>query len=111
MTTLYHLTARKNLRRILSEGFRDSVAGGRTRSGYAGVRFCDRPVTDDVDGPFAAVEIEVILSEQELRDFEGASAGASCREFFIPANRVNDHCLLHVISDAEFRALAVRASR
>jgi hypothetical protein len=111
MTTLYHLTARKNLRRILSEGFRDSVASGRTRSGYAGVRFCDRPVTDEMDGPFAAVEIEVILSEQELRDFEGAGAGASCREFFIPANRVNDHCLLHVVSDTEFHALAGRASR
>ncbi len=110
MTTLYHLTARKNLRRILSEGFRDSLAGHRTRSGYAGVRFSDRPVPDDVDGPFAAVEIEVMLSDQELSDFEWVGAGAGRREFLIPADRVNDHCLLHVISEAEAHALARRAS-
>lgn len=109
MTTLYHLTARKNLRRILSEGFRDSVASHRTRSGFAGVRFFDRPVTDGMDGPFAAVEIEVILSEQELNEFEWAGDGGR-REFLIPADRVNDHCLLHVISEAEAHALAGRAS-
>ena len=105
MTTLYHLTARKNLRRILSEGFRDSAAGYRTRSGYAGVRFSDRPATDDMDGPFAAVEIEMILSEQELTEFEWVG-GNGRREFLIPAERVNDHCLLHVISEAEAHALS-----
>ncbi len=110
MTTLYHLTARKNLRRILSEGFRDNAAGYRTRSGHAGVRFFDRPATDDMDGPFAAVEIEVLLSEQELSEFEWVGGDAGRREFLIPADRVNDHCLLHVISEAEAHALAGRAS-
>ena len=110
MTTLYHLTARKNLRSILSEGFRDSAAGYRSRSGYSGVRFSDRPVADDMDGPFAAVEIEMILSEQELTEFEWVGAGGGRREFLIPADRVNDHCLLHVISEAEAHALASRAS-
>ncbi len=109
MTTLYHLTARKNLRRILSEGFRDSAAGHRTRSGYTGVRFSDRPAPDDMDEPFAAVEIEVLLSDQELDDFEWLG-GNGRREFLIPADRVNNHCLLHVISEAEAHALARTAA-
>ena len=106
MTTLYHLTARQNLRSILSEGFRNSVAGHRARSGYAGVWFSERPAPEKVDGPFAALEIEVMLSEQELDDFEWSGAPNGRREFLIPADRVNDHCLLHVISEAEARALA-----
>jgi hypothetical protein len=110
MTTLYHLTARKNLRNILSEGFRDSAAGYRSRSGYAGVWFSDRPAPETVDGSFAAVEVEVILSDKELDDFEWVRGNQGRREFLIPADRVNDHCLLHVISEAEARALADRVS-
>ncbi|MGE0667974.1 MAG: hypothetical protein AB7O49_15565 [Sphingomonadales bacterium] len=111
MTTLYHLTARKNLRSILSEGFRDSAAGWRSRAGYAGVRFSDRPATDGIESPFAAVEIEMILSEQELSEFEWVGGSGGRREFLIPADRVNDHCLLHVISEAEVQALARIVSR
>lgn len=106
MTTLYHLTARKNLRAILSEGFRNSAAGYRSRSGHAGVWFCNRPAPEKVDGPFAAVEIEVMLSEQELDDFEWIAGTDGRREFLIPADRINDHCLLHVISEAEAHKLA-----
>ena len=110
MTTLYHLTARKNLRSILSEGFRDSAAGWRSRAGYAGVRFSERPAPSEIDGPFAAVEIEMILSDQELSEYEWVGGGDGRREFLIPAHRVNDHCLLHVISEAEVLALAARAA-
>lgn len=106
MTTLYHLTARKNLRSILSEGFRDNAVGWRSRAGHAGVRFADRPAAEAMDGSFAAVEVEMILSEQELAEFEWAGGGDGRREFLIPAHRVNDHCLLHVVSAAEAKALS-----
>ncbi|MEN3977020.1 hypothetical protein [Emcibacter sp. SYSU 3D8] len=110
MATLYHLTARKNLRRILSEGFRNSATGHRSRSGNPGVRFSTWPLITQLDHSVAAVEIEVMLSEQELRDFEWTGRGDGRREFLIPADRVNDHCLLHVISEGEARTLADRAS-
>ncbi len=106
MTTLYHLTARKNLRSILAEGFRNSAAGQRSRAGYPGVWFSDRPAPEKVDGPFAAVEIEVMLSEAELEAFEWMAGPEGRRELLIPADRINDHCLLHVISEAEAHALA-----
>jgi hypothetical protein len=107
MTTLYHLTARRNLRRILSEGFRDGDAGRRTRSGRTGVWFSDRPRPELVERPFAAVEIELLLSEQELRDYEWSGGRDGSRSYLIPAERINDHCLLHVIGEAEALALAL----
>ncbi|MBI1181016.1 MAG: hypothetical protein GC201_10690 [Alphaproteobacteria bacterium] len=106
MRTLYHLTPRNNLRAILSEGFRDRVMGYRARTQLRGVHFCERPAPNRMREPFAAVEVEVVLSEDELADFEWVSAEADCREFLIPAVRVNNHCLLHVISEAEAYAIA-----
>jgi hypothetical protein len=109
MHTLYHLTARNNLRSILSEGFRDRFAGRQRPSGRTGVRFSDGLILDRMSQPFAAVEVEVILSERELRQFEWREEGETSsvvREYLIPADMINDHCLLHVISEAEAYALA-----
>lgn len=108
MTTLYHLTSRSNLRNILAEGFRDS--GYRSRAGHAGVRFCDRRGALSMTGALAAVEVEVLLSDEELSAFEWVDGTSGQREFVIPAKRVNDHCLLHVISEAEARALALSSA-
>jgi hypothetical protein len=89
---MYHRTTAKNAKRILKEGFNDSIGSYGTDHEFSGVWLSLEPL-DINEGAGGDTLLYVVLdcSEDELANFEWVESGKTYREWLIPAAIINLH--------------------
>ena len=99
---LFHRTDKETSVKILKGGFCDGVGNYLTTNEYKGVWLSNCPL-DENEGAYGEILLEVLidLTADELIKYEWIEQNKWYREFLVPANVVNKHSIVRIMSIEE----------
>jgi hypothetical protein len=101
MMTLYHATTLDDAQSIMANGFRDGQDGPANHT-HAGVWLTMPPVdvTEGARGD-AVLSVDLDVSPEEIGAYEIVKEGRRYREFLMPAETVNAHARISLVSGSD----------